>query len=166
MNLPETDKREPPCVFSLSPTQILIANHLDKIVWCGIAFIIIFVVMKIGHFSLYGLLSLIFLCSVPLLFAKLQKKFAYRIVIYFTSRLIQFNMLRTYEIISAGFNDIKDLSVNGCIIVDLESKKILYNDLQNKELLSCLNRIKEIRWGTLCTIWGPDKTVRDYIKGN
>lgn len=152
--------------FSQSKSKRFIANYLDKIVWVCILFLAAFTIVKIGYLSLYGAIILFFLCTIAILFSKMQQKFAYKIIVDFNSRKVRFHMHRSDIIITAGFDDINSIKINGYIILALKEKKIFYNDLKNSNLLNFLNKIRKIKWGFLCYLWGPYKNVRDSISGN
>ena len=96
------------------------------------------------------------------LYGKILKKFAYKIIVDFDSSKLLLHMYRS-KIITADFEDLKSIRVNGYVIFMLEDGKVFYNDLRNKDLLACLNKIVNIRWGPLCALWGPDKEVRDSL---
>ena len=112
--------------FSQSKTQRLILNYLDKIVWILIIFIVVFTLSMVGSLSLYGIISFLFLCTLPFLFGKIQKKFAYKVVLDFASKSIQLYMNRSNEIIELNFEDLKDIRLNGYIIFVLENRKVFY----------------------------------------
>jgi len=152
--------------FSQSSSKRFLANYLDKIVWVCILFLIAFTILKVGYWSLYGTIILFFLCTIPILFSKIQKKFAHKIIVNFNSRKIRLHMNRSKNIVTATFDDIKNIHVNGYIIIVLKERKVFYNDLKNSNLFNCLNKIRKIEWGALCGLWGPDKNVRDELSKN
>ena len=152
--------------FSQSSAKRFIANHLDKIVWICILFLLALTIEEVGYLSLYGIIILLVLCTISYLFGRFQKKFAYKIIVDFNSGKVQLHMHRREAIISVNFDDIKGIRVNGYIILTFKEMKVFYNDLQNINLLKCLNKITEIEWGFLCSIWGPSKNVRDALSDN
>jgi len=160
------DSREGIYSFSQSRAKRLIANHLDKLIWVCILFLAAFTIVKIGYLSLYGTILLLFLCTISYLFGSIQNKFAYKIILDFNSRKVELHMHRSESIIAVDFEDIKSIRVNGYIIFALQERKVFYNDLQNNNLLRCLNKIKKIDWGSLCALWGPNKNFRDALSGN
>lgn len=149
-----------------SGTKRFIADHLDKIVWICIFFLFVFTILQVGYLSLYGIIFLLFLCLISFLFGKFQQRFAYKIIVNFTSRSVRFHMHRNKNIVEVDFDDIKSIRVNGYIIFAFNKKKIFYNDLRNSNLLKCLNKIKKIDWGSLCGLWGPEKNLREKLSGN
>jgi hypothetical protein len=151
--------------FSQSNLQRFIANYLDKFAWVCIFFAVAFGIARVKSLSAYGITIAILLCMIPYLYARIQKKFAYKIVVDFHSRKVRLHMHRSDAVIIAHFDDIKSILVNGYIIFVLKNKRVFYNDLQNNELLDCLNRIMKIHWGFLCAIWGPRKDVRNALRG-
>jgi hypothetical protein len=151
--------------FSQSNLQRFIANYLDRFAWVCIFFVIAFAIARVRSLSAYGIIISILLCIIPYLYAKIQKKFAYKIVVDFESRKVRLHMHRSDAVITADFDDIKSIRVNGYIIFVLEDRRVFYNDLQNNELFDCLNRIMEIHWGFLCAIWGPRRNVRNALSG-
>ena len=62
---------------------------------------------------------------------------------------------------SSGISSIR---VNGYIIFKFYDRKIYYNDLKNNELFECINKIRKIEWGGMCTIWGPNEAFRNKLK--
>ena len=160
------DSREGIYSFSQSSSKRFIANYLDKIVWVCILFLVAFTIVKVGYLSLYGIIILLFLCTIPYLFGKIQQKFAYKIIVDFNSRKVRLHMHRNEAIIAVDFDDIKSIRVNGYIILALKERKVFYNDLQNSNLLKCMNKIKKIDWGSLCGLLGPNKNVRDALSDN
>jgi hypothetical protein len=160
------DSRKGLYSFSQSSTKRFIANHLDKLVWACILFLVVFTIVKVGNLSLYGIIFLIFLCTISYFFGKIQQKFAYKIIVDFNSRMVRLYMHRNEAIIAVDFDDIKSIRVNGYIIFTLKERKVFYNDLQDSNLLKCLNKIKKIDWGPLCGLWGPNKNLRNALSGN
>ena len=152
--------------FSQSNLQRFIANHLDKFIWVCVFFVIAFTIAKVGYLSPYGIIISLFLCVIPYLYGKIQQKFAYKIIADFESRKIRSHMHRNDAVITADFDDIKSIRVNGYIIFVLKERKVFYNDLQNNELFNCLNKVMKIHWGSLCALWGPSKNVRDALAIN
>lgn len=152
--------------FSQSNLQRFIANHLDKFIWVCVFFVIAFTIAKVGYLSPYGIIISLFLCVIPYLYGKIQQKFAYKIIADFESRKIRLHMHRNDAVITADFDDIKSIRVNGYIIFVLKERKVFYNDLQNNELFNCLNKVMKIHWGSLCALWGPSKNVRDALAIN
>ena len=159
------DRREGIYSFSQPSAQRFISNYLDKIVWVLIFSLVAYTVLTIGSLSLYGIISLLFLCTLPYLFGKIQKKFAHHIILDFNENSAQLHMNRSNEIIEFDFDDVKNIRLNGYIIFVLKEKKVFYAESQNKKLLKCLNKIKAIEWGILCSLFGPKKHIRDEILG-
>ena len=150
--------------FSQSSLQRFIANHLDKFIWGCIFFIFTFTILKIGYLSTYAIIILVFLCIIPYIFGKIQQKFAYKVIVDFESGRLGLHMHRSAAVVTANFDDIQNIRVNGYIIFVLKERKVFYNDLQNRDLFNCLNKIMQIQWGPLCAAWGPSKNVRDALK--
>ena len=150
-------------LFSHSNLQRFIANYLDKFAWVCIFIVIAVTILKVGYLSSYGIIILIFLCIIPYLYGKILQKFAYKIVVDFDSREVRLYMYRSDAIITANFDDIRSIRVNGYIIFVFKERKVFYNDLQNNELLKYLNKITKIHWGSLCALWGPNKNIRDEL---
>jgi hypothetical protein len=73
-------------------------------------------------------------------------------------------MNRSKDVIKFSFDEIKNIRVNGYIIFTLNRKKIFFSAAPSKDVLSCLNRIKKIDWGFLCSVLGPSKELRDVLK--
>ena len=160
------DRREGIYYFSQPSTQRFISNYLDKIVWVLIFSLVAYTVLIIGSLSLYGIISLLFLCTLPFLFGKIQKKFAHQVILDFNENSAQLHMNRSNKIIEFDFENVKNIRLNGYIIFVLKEKNVFYAESQNKELLTYLNKIKTIEWGFLCSLLGPDKNIRDEIMGD
>ena len=160
------DSREETYSFSQPGVQRFISNYLDKVVWVLIFSLVAYAVLIIGSLSLYGIISLLFLCTLPFFFGKIQKKFAHQVILDFNENSAQLHMNRSNEILEFDFEDIKNIRLNGYIIFVVKEKKVFYAESQNKKLLKCLNRIKTIEWGFLCNLFGPNKNVRDEIVGD
>jgi hypothetical protein len=150
--------------FSQTAAQRFISKYLDKIVWILILFLATYTVLIVGRISFYGIISLLFLCTLPYFFGKIQKKFAHQIILDFNQNSALLYMNRSNEIIKFDFEDLENIRLNGYIIFVLKEKKVFYAESQNKELLKCLNKIKAIKWGFLCSLLGPDKNIRDEIR--
>ena len=160
------DRREGIYSFSQSSAQRFISNYLDKVVWVLIFSLVAYTVLILGSLSLYGIISLLLLCTLPFLFGKIQKKFAHQVILDFNENSVQLQMNRSNEILEFYFEDVKNIRLNGYIILVLKEKKVFYAESQNKKLLKCLNKIKTIEWGFLCSLFGPNKNVRDEIADN
>ena len=161
-----SDNRDGISSFSLSRAKIFIANYLDKIFGLCILLLVVFTILTVGYISLYGIIILLILIAIPYFYGKFQHKFAYKIIVDFNSGIIYLYMQRSESIIAVDFCDINSIRVNGYIILTLNDRKVFYNDLQNANLLTCLNKIKNIQWGFLCNLWGPKKNIRDAISCN
>jgi hypothetical protein len=156
------DKKKPD-IFYAPKTEKFVANHLEKI-FSVFLIVPIFFFFK-GELSLNTLLSVILLYITPLfIFIITQRKFAFKISIDFESQKIQFHMYRSNELIELNFNQIDEIRINGYVIFKLCDKKIFYKSLQNNKLFERINRIKKIKWGILCNIWGPSKEIRDKFQ--
>ena len=149
--------------FSHSTGYIFVVNHLGKFLLAGIL-IAVLAVYK-GNLNPTDLIyPALFLFILYYFVESLLRKNAYKISINLETRKIKFYMNRSGDIIISDFDDVKDIIVNFHIILHLREKKILYNDLQNNELLKCLNKIKKIHWGKMCALWGPSKNIRDTLE--
>lgn len=149
--------------FSGSNAALFFANNFEKfsIVVCVILFICGFL---LNNSNFYGLFALIFfLILLTFAFIKVANKFVHKIVIDFNSQKIELHMFRSNEAILRSFAALKKIRVNGYIIFIFDNKKVFYNDLRNLELFECLNKVRKIEWGGLCSIWGPDKSIIDRI---
>lgn len=149
--------------FAHSAGYIFGIKHLGK--FFIITILIIVFSAYIGKLDLIvTIYSILLLCLTYYCVGKLLKKSAYKINIDFKTRQLQFHMNRTGDIITSTFDDIKNIIVNFQIAFFLDEKKILYNDLQNKELLNCLNKIRKIQWGPLSVLFVTDKDLREPFK--
>ena len=149
--------------FSQSTGYIFAIKHLGKFLILTIL-IIVFAGYKGNLDIIVTICSILLLCLLYYCVEKFLKKSAYNINIDFESRQLRFHMNRTEDIITNTFDDIKNITVNFHITVFLEEKKILYNDLHNKQLLNCLNKIRKIHWGPLSVLLVADKDLRDSLK--
>ena len=89
--------------------------------------------------TLYGILLLLVMYCVA---EYLIRKFAYKITIDFESRQIEFYMFRDRDVVTSNFDDIISIKVNFYITFIMENRKIFYKDVQDRELLSVLTKIK------------------------
>lgn len=149
--------------FAHSAGYIFAIKHLGK--FLILAILIILLAAHKGNLDIIiTICAILLLCLLYYCVEKLLKKSACKIKIDFKSRQLKFHMNRTGDIISTTFDDIKKIIVNFHITFLLEEKKILYNDIQNKELLSCLNKIRKIHWGPLSILLVTDKDLRESLK--
>mgnify|MGYP006299776903 CR=1 FL=1 len=153
-----------PHIFSLPNLQILLARHLEKFLFIIFLFIITTYIIYIDNLRFLGLILALFNLSVIMfVFIIIKKKFAYKIVINFDLKKIQFYMFRRKDIIIKDFNKIQKIRVNGYLIFVFFEEKIYYSEFNNYNLLKCIHSIKKIEWGRLCSIWGPSRKIREKI---
>lgn len=150
--------------FSHTRGYIFMIDHLGKFLVATILIVII-AVYKGNLDRTVTICAIVFLCTSYYLVEKFLKKNAYKIVIDFGSRQIQLYMNRSGDIVTSEFEDIKEIVVNFYITFLLGQRKVLYNDLQNRELLTCLNRLRRIQWGSLSALFVPNKDFRNFLKG-
>ena len=149
--------------FAHSEGYIFAIKHLGK--FLIITILIIIFSAYIGKLDIIvTTYSILLLCLTYYCVEKLLKKSAYKINIDFKTRQLQFHMNRTEDIINSTFDGVKNIVVNFHIAFFLDEKKILYNDLQNKELLNCLNKIRKIHCGPLSVLFVTDKDLREPSK--
>jgi len=146
-------------IFSQPELQKFFGNNLEKFLLAlGLLIILTFLIYK-NNLNIIGVILALFFLGVSILgFIKIQRRFAYKIVVDFGSRKLQLHMYKSDDIITEDFDAIQKIRVNGYIIFKFHDRTIYYNDLQDINLLECLNKIKRIEWGSLCTIWGPSKS--------
>ena len=149
--------------FSHSSGYIFVIKHLGKFLILAIL-IIVLAAYKGDLDILVTVCAILLLCLLYCCAEKLLKKSACKINIDFKSRQLRFHMNRSGDTIYSSFDDIKNIIINFHITFFLEEKKILYNDLQNKELLNCLNKIRKIHWGPLSFLFVTDKDLRESLK--
>jgi Ca2+/Na+ antiporter len=149
--------------FSHFAGYVFVIKHLEKFLILTIL-IIVLAAYKGNLDIIVTICAILLLCLLYYCVEKLLKKSAYKINIDFKSRQLRFHMNRSEDIISITFDDIKNIIVNFHITFLLEEKKILYNDLQNKELLNCLNKIRKLHWGPLSVLFVTDKDLRESLK--
>lgn len=149
--------------FAQSAGYIFAIRHLGKFLILTIL-IIVLAAYKGNLDVIVTICAILLLCLLYYCVEKVLKKSAYKINIDFKSRQLRFHMNRSGDIISSTFDDVKNIIVNFHITFLLEEKKILYNDLQNKELLTCLNNIRKIHWGPLSVLFVTDKDLRKSLK--
>jgi Ca2+/Na+ antiporter len=149
--------------FSHSAGYVFVIKHLGKFLILAIL-IIVLAAYKGNLDILVTICAILLLCLLYYCVEKLLKKSAYKINIDFKSRQLRFHMNRSEDIIYSTFDDIKNIIINFYITFLLEEKKILYNDLQNKELLNCLNKIRKLHCGPLSILFVTDKDLRESLK--
>ena len=130
-------------IFTFSHTRgyIGIVNNLGIIVI--ITFLIVIIATYKGNLdrlvTLYGILLVFMMYCLT---EYLIRKYAYKIIIDFESRQIQFYMFRNRDVVTSNFDDIINIKINFCITFIIENRKILYvYDVKDKELLSLLKKI-------------------------
>ena len=144
--------------FAHSTGYIFAIKHLGK--FLIITLLIIVFSAYTGKLDLIvTIYSILLLCLTYYCVEKLLKKSAYKINIDFKTRQLQFHMNRTEDRIYCKFGDIESIIINFHITFIFQGKKVLYNNLQNKELLNCLNKIKKIHWGPLSSLLVMDKDL-------
>ena len=153
-------------VYTFSHTRgyIFMVDHLGKFLVTTILIIII-ALYKGNLDRTVTICAIVFLCISYYLVETFLKKTACKIIIDFGSRQIKLYMNRSGDIVTRDFEDIKEIVINFNITFFLAQRKVLYNDLQNRELLTCLNRIKRIQWGFLSALFVPNKDLRNSLKG-
>jgi len=126
--------------FSHTRGYIGFGNNLGIITI--ITFLIVIICTYKGNLdrlvTLYGILLLFMMYCLA---EYLIRKFAYKIIMDFESRQIQFYIFHTRDIVTSNFDDIINIKINFYITFIIENREILYNDVQNKELLSLLKKI-------------------------
>ncbi|MCD4743040.1 MAG: hypothetical protein K8R67_11260 [Desulfobacteraceae bacterium] len=152
-------------IFYAPKIERFIGNHFEK---SSIFFMIITILTFLFYKDDITIISVLFIfcfiISGMFIFIKIQQKFAYKIIVDSNSHNMQFHMYRSNDIIQINFHELSNIRVNGYVIFKLTDRNIFYKDIQNHKLFKCINRIKKIKWGVLCIVWGPNKRVRDKIK--
>jgi hypothetical protein len=153
-------------IFSQPKFYLLLVNHGGKI-----CLIILLVMMIVAIFqyrdyehlskAFHGIIILVVFAYITV---RILGKFANKIIIDFESEKLDFHMNRSDDMISATFEKIKNIRVNGYIIFHIENRKIFYSGAPDSEILSCLSKVKKIDWGPLCAFLGPRKSLRDAFK--
>jgi len=160
------DGREGVFTFSQPKSYIFIVNNGGKICLVVLLFMISIALIKnkdIDSLS-RSLHVIIFLCVLMYVTGRFLRKFAFKIVVDFESQNIRFYMNRSTNVIVANFDDVRSLRVNGYIIFTLNKRKVFYSGEPGEDILICLNRIKKIHWGFLCSLLGPSKELRDALR--
>jgi hypothetical protein len=154
----------PVYTFSQTRGYIFMVDHLGKFLVTTI--IIIIIAMYKGNLDrTVTICAIVFLCTSYYLVANFLKKTACKIIIDFGSSQIKLYMNRTGDIVTSDFQDIKEILINFYITFFLAQREVHYNDLQNRELLTCLNRIRRIQWGPLSALLVPNRHLRNSFKG-
>lgn len=147
--------------YSHSTGYIFTVKHLGKFLL--LTMLIIALAAYKGNLNiLVTICSVLLLCLLYYFVDKILKKSAYKINIDLKSRQLWFYMNRSGDRIYCKFDDIESIVVNFHITFIFQGKKVLYNDLQNKELLNYLNKIKKIHWGPLSSLFVMDKDLREF----
>ncbi|MBC8441922.1 MAG: hypothetical protein H8D87_19820 [Deltaproteobacteria bacterium] len=132
-------------IYSFSSVYVDIINNLGKL---GVGLAIVFGVFVVNSNEELNqnaiVFCLIFFSVGPYLFGEfILSKYANKITIDFANEIIKFSMNRR-GVTECPFDKIENIRVQGYIIISFNGRKIFYNDRTNKELISCLNRVKKI----------------------
>lgn len=130
---------------SFPTVYVNIVNNLGKLGLLVASIFGVFVVSSNEELNQNAIIfCLIFFAVGPYLFGELVlSKYANKITIDFAHEIIKFSMNRR-GVIECPFDIIDNIRVKGYIIISFNGQKIFYNDRTNKELISCLNRVKKI----------------------
>jgi hypothetical protein len=161
------DEGERGYTFSQPKLYLFVVNHGGKICLVVLILMILVAIVSSKEISDLGryIHVIIFLGILIYLTGRLLRKFAHKIIVDFDLRQIEFFMNRFKDVVKADFNDVINIRVNGYIIFVLKTEKIFYSGAPNKEILTCLNKIKKIQWGFLCALLGPSKNLREDVGG-
>lgn len=145
----------------------LIANHGEKIFYLLVIIGILFSYEDLkGQFLvdvtilISGLFVLLFIVG------KFVSKIVWRIDVDFNEEILSLELCRESSPIVIRFNEIDQIKVSGPIVFYVGNRKYYYSTNQYKEILKTLNNVKNITWGKMCNILGPEKSIRDMIDGN
>ena len=149
------------CVsFSQSNLYVFIARNLEKIYMTILILLLVLGYLFRKDINLYGLIYVCAFLGIILLPLRLIfLKTACHVVIDFGSKKLKLVMCRRKKQVEASFVDVRDIKLNGYLIFDIRGKKIYYSFI-TPELLHAVNKIKEIRWGILCNVFGPKDEFR------
>ena len=150
--------------FSLPNSFKLVANHGEKI---------FYLLVIIGILSSYQELSGKFLVDVGILvgvlflilifIGKFISKVIWRIDIDFSKKKVCLNLCRKSSPVRAEFKEIQQIKVSGPIVFFIGNKKYYYSTNRYEEILKKLIKVKEITWGKMSDILGPDRSIREII---
>jgi hypothetical protein len=165
MKMNKNDRKEKLISFSQPKSYLFFANHIDKIfyVLLLIALIVNMERMK-GQFFIDVSILTAFLCILIYLFSKFIKRFSWRFDIDFNSDQISFYLCRKTDIEVINFDEITEIKVSGPIMINVNGRKIYYSTANYLDVLSTLKKVKDIKWGKMCDLLGPDKKTRSKIE--
>lgn len=148
--------------FAQSKDYIFVVMNCEKIY-----LFIALLMLSIGYYDKENInftgviLAVIALGMFVFFIGRFLKQMAYQIDINFKLQKVDLKIYNKQEIIK--FDEIDKIRVNGYIIFVLENKRKLICNIQNVNLIRCLNKIKKIEWGKLCFLFGPNKKTRSSI---
>lgn len=151
--------------FSQPKSYLFFTNHVEKIFYLLLIIAILFNLENMeGQFLIDVFVLITCLCFILFLFVKFLKKFSWRFDLNFNQKKIYFYMCRESDVKVIDFDAINEISVAGPITFSLNNRKIYYSTSEYLKVLSTLKRIKNIRWGMMCDLLGPDKETREKIE--
>jgi hypothetical protein len=150
--------------FSQPPSFKLVANHGEKVFY-GIVFIGVLSTYQDlrGQFLIDVIILVSILFTILFMVAKFLSKVIWRFDVNFDSRKVSFYLCRSTSPIYINFTEINQIKVNGVIIFFIKDKKLFYSTKQYIEVLKILNRVRNITWGKMCDILGPNKSIRQVF---
>jgi hypothetical protein len=145
----------------------LIANHGEKIFYFLVIIGVLFTYEDLkGQFLIDVILLMSGIFLLFFIIGKFVAKIIWRIDVDFNEEIISLNLCRKSSPIVIGFSDIDQIKVSGPIVFFVGNRKYYYSTNQYKEILKTLHNVKNITWGKMCDILGPEKAIRDMIDGN
>ena len=154
-----------PQSFAQPKSFRLMAEHGEKV------FYVLFI---IGFFytdkDLKGqfLIDVIILVSILLFILHVVKRFLSKVIwrfdVDFDKEKITFFLCRNTSPIHIDFGEIVQIKVSGPIVFLFNNKKLYYSTNQYTEVLRTLQRVKQITWGKMCNILGPNESIREIVE--
>ena len=136
-------------IYSKPKVVPLIANYIDK---AGILAVAATATTQIIFFPdaniepiRWGYVLLI-LVTISLTMEFGLRIFAYKITIDTEKSIIQFELLRSAGTVKADINKINAIEIGFYISFIFDERRVLYNEVVNKELVSFLKTLKPILW--------------------
>lgn len=142
----------------------LVANHGEKVLYILVILGVLYTYQDLkGEFLITVAILIIGLFFILAIIGKFIAKVIWRIDINFSEENIYLNLCRKASPIQIGFNKIDQIKVSGPIVFLVGKKKYYYSTNQYEEILKTLRNVKNITWGKMCDILGPEKSIRNSI---
>ena len=137
-----------------------VINNLYKLFLLFFGFIGIIIMVDetiiIKNIASYILLII----AIGIVIDRFHRKVVYEIEIYPEIKEISLKVYRSHENIKLRFDEIDQIRINGYASILFNQRKLFIGVKIDKELLDILSKIRQIKWGAFCFIFGPSKNLR------